>query len=205
MPKYDELVLKLMIKNNGYLHVNQLDALGYDRLRVYPSIKSLDLVRVARGVYCSRSMRPDKMFLVCCRNENVVLSHESAAFFHHLLLGEPEYVSVTVQHGYNTKHLTEKWVIPYQVKRDKFDLGKVHGIDCYGNAVCVYDAERTVCDFIREEKYLKHAGNGSANAVISNYFLCYQKKNLELLRTYAKTFRIEAKAERYIRSYGKED
>ena len=57
MPKYDELVLKLMIKNNGYLHVNQLDALGYDRLQVYPSIKS-DMERpisLSGALYCSHA------------------------------------------------------------------------------------------------------------------------------------------------------
>lgn len=205
MAKYDELVLKIMLQNNGYLHIKQLDALGYDRFKVYPSIKNLGLVRVARGIYCSRNMRPDKMYLICCRNPGVILSHESSAFLHHILLEEPDYVSVTIPHGYNAVHLTEKWVIPYQIEHERLEYGKVYMEDCYGNRVCAYDLERTICDFIREEQYLRQRKNPFVEEAVRNYFSCYEKRDIALLMNYAEKFNIRKKAEGYLRMYKKEE
>ena len=201
MAKYDQLVLKLIYQNNGYLHIRQIDKLGIDRAKIYPSIRSLELKRVARGVYCPANMKPDYMYLVCARNHEVILSHESSAFLHGLLQEEPDYVSVTTAHGYNAKHLTEKWVTSYQAKREWFEIGKERIIDQFGNNVCAYNPERTVCDFIHEMDYLKPRGNQMPEAAIANYFTYYQKRNIERLAEYACTFRISAQVSQYLSKY----
>lgn len=205
MAKYDELILKMMLQNNGYLHISQLEGLGYDRFKAYPSIKSLGLTKVARGVYCFKNMKPDKMFLICSRASGVILSHESSAFLHHLLLEEPDYVSVTIPHGYNTRHLTERWVIPYQIGREWFGCGKMYMDDNYGNRVCTYNPERTICDFIHEERYLRQKGNLFVDEAIRNYFSYYKKRNIPLLMDYAERLNIRRKAENYLRKYEKEE
>lgn len=201
MVKYDQFLLDMMVQNNGYLHIRQLEKYGIDRIQLYPTIKRMELKKVARGVYCIKSMKPDLMYLTCLRNKEVILSHESAAFLCSLLSKEPERVSVTVAHSYNTKHLEDKWVTCYQIDRERLGIGKKEIIDCYGNPVCTYDAERVICDLVREREYKKHSGNVLIQEIINTYFSKeYIGKNTENLLEYAKRFRILGQIQEYLGS-----
>ena len=198
MSKYDQFILNLMQQNNGYLHIRQLEKYGIERTYIYPTIKRMKLKKVARGVYCADSMKPDYMYLTCVRNKETILSHESAAFLHGLLSVAPEYVSVTVAHSYNTRHLEDKWVKCYQIDREWLDIGKEKLVDCYGNPVCTYDAERTICDFIREKDYKRQDGNVLLQKGIETYFDPEYGKDIEKLLSYAKRFRIVEQVQEYV-------
>ena len=196
MGKYDELLSRLVVGDNGYLHISRLAALGIDRSYAYPYIKEHNLKKVARGTYYLQNLRPDMMFIICFRNSEVVLSHESAAYIHGFLKEEPEYVSVTVPHGYNTKHLIEKWVRVYQSNAPLDKLGKTRIKDAYGNQVNVFNAERTVCDCVKELGYKHRDKNTLKRACIA----AFRAGCLDLgkLLDYADKMRIRGKIEAFL-------
>lgn len=196
MGKYDELLSRLVADDNGYLHISRLTALGIDRSYAYPYVKEHNLKKVARGTYCLQNLRPDMMFVICRRNSEVVLSHESAAYIHGFLKEEPEYVSVTVSHGYNTKHLTEKWVRVYQSNAPLDKLGKISIKDLYGNRVNVFNAERTVCDCVKESEY-KHRDKDTLERASIAAFKA-GKLSSDRLFEYADKMRIRGKIEAFL-------
>lgn len=202
MGKYEHFITELMQQSNGYLHIRDLEKYGVERMQIYPAIKRMHLKKAARGVYCAGDMRPDLMYLTCLRNKEVILSHESAAFLYSLLPKEPERVSVTVAHSYNTKHLEEKWIICYQADRRWLDIGKEQIVDSYGNSVCSYNAERVICDFIREKDFKRQEGNKLLPDVINAYFGPEYPKNLERLQSYAEMLGILDRVEPYLQELG---
>lgn len=76
-------------------------------------------------------------------------SHETALFLHGSMEREPKHTSVAVKIGYNATHLRKRGIRVYQVKADVVSLEVTEAQTCFGNTVCTYDMERTVCDTLR--------------------------------------------------------
>jgi len=105
-----------------------------------------------------------------------------------LMEREPNFISITVPAGYNATHLRKQGIRVYQVKPDFFLLGQTKVQTAYGNTVCVYDMERTICDILRHKEKM--------DIQIFQYaikeYMANNQKNLSHLMAYAKIFKLES-------------
>jgi len=73
-------------------------------------------------------------------------------FLHGLSDREAAHPVVTVERGYNAKHLTAEGVIVHTVMEKWFNIGICETETNVGNPVKVYDKERCICDIVRGRK-----------------------------------------------------
>ncbi len=150
-------------------------------------IKQGKLEKVAYGVYITPDVWEDKMLIHQLRKKKMFYSHETALFINDLTDREPLAYSVTVPFGYNDSRLKKEGLIVHTVKQDLFELGATTKKTAFGNDVKVYDAERSICDLIRDR-------NNQDQAIISDALKKYvirKDKDLNKLITFAGKFRVE--------------
>ncbi len=80
------------------------------------------------------------------------------------------------------------------MKKDLLDVGKTLIIDTLGNEVPMYNLERTVCDAFRSRNSIEAQ---DFNAILKSY-VARLDKDLNLLMEYAKLFRVDNVARRYL-------
>ncbi|MBQ7417792.1 MAG: abortive phage infection protein [Acidaminococcaceae bacterium] len=179
--------------NNGYLLTAQVLENGVSKPVLADYVRKRNLERVAHGVYLSKNAWPDFLFQLYLQNRRLVFSLETALFLHRLMEREPNFISVTVTTGYNATHLRKQGIRVYQVKPDFFLLGQTKVQTAYGNTVCVYDMERTICDILRHKEKM--------DIQIFQYaikeYMANSQKNLSHLMAYAKVFKLESTVRTY--------
>ena len=178
---------------NGYLCTMQAVTSGISRPTLADYVKRRNMERVAHGVYLAEDAWRDDLYLLHLTNSRVVFSHETALLLHGLMEREPKHISVTVPAGYNATHLRKKSVRVYQVKPEIARLGATQVETAFGNTVCAYDRERTICDVLRckddmDIQVFRHA---------MREYMQGEQKNIPRLMAYAKVFRIESTARTY--------
>ncbi len=145
------------------------------------------LEKVAYGVYIAPDAWEDKMLIHQLRRKKMIYSHETALYLHALTDREPLAYSVTVPFGYNDSRLKKEGLIVHTVKQDLFELGVTTKETAFGNEVKVYDAERSICDLIRDR-------SNQDQAIITDALKKYvvrKDKDLNKLITFAGKFRVE--------------
>jgi len=145
------------------------------------------LEKVAYGIYITPDVWEDKMLIHQLRKKKMIYSHETALFMNDLTDREPMTYSVTVPFGYNDSRLKKEGLIVHTVKKNLFELGVTTKNTVFGNAVKVYDAERSICDLIRDR-------NNQDQTIITDALKKYvirKDKDLNTLITFAGKFRIE--------------
>ena len=90
----------------------------------------------------------------------------------------------------NHNNISENLEIHY-VSKDKFNIGITEIKSPYGNPVKVYNAERCICDLLKNKNEVDIE---LYNKIIKNYFK-QSKKDLMTLEEYAKIFNIQEKFE----------
>lgn len=177
----------LVTSNNGYLLTSQVLENGISKPVLADYVRKRNLERVAHGVYLAKDAWTDYLYQLYLQNKRVVFSHETALFLHGLMEREPSFFSVTVPAGYNATHLRKRNVRVYQVKQDIFCLGQTELQTSFGNTVCVYDMERTICDILRHKEKMDIQFFQYA----MKEYMADSRKNLPRLMSYAKFFRLE--------------
>ena len=79
----------------------------------------------------------------------------------------------------------------HYVSKDKFNIGITEIKSPYGNPIKVYNAERCICDLLKNKNEVDIE---LYNKIIKNYFK-QSKKDLMTLEEYAKIFNIQEKFE----------
>ncbi|MBQ7501903.1 AbiEi antitoxin N-terminal domain-containing protein [bacterium] len=187
-------ILDHLVKSgNGFLRTAQVLENGISKPTLAEYVKKKHMERIAQGIYLSEDAWPDSLFLLQLSNSRIVFSHETALQLHGLTEREPKTVSVTVKAGYNATHLRKKGICVYQVKPDIAELGVTSTGTCFGNSVRTYDAERTICDIIRNK--------ASMDIQVFQYaikeYMSGNQKNISRLMAYAKKLRIESALRTY--------
>lgn len=188
-----ETLDKLLENGNGYLTAADTANAGISRTYLYEYVKRNNLERVAAGVYKSADTWLDELYIIHLRNKNVIFSHETALYFHHLSDGEPMEINITVPRGYNAAHLRKQDCRIYTVRNDWFDLGKTELETNFGNKAFVYNKERTICDIIRYKETMEIQ---SFQTALKEY-MHSRDKNLHNLIKYAKIMGIDEKIRLY--------
>lgn len=186
-------MLERQIKNeNGYLIVSDAVNAGVSKQYVSEFIKKKNMEKAAPGIYVSADIWIDELYIISLRN-NVVFSHETALYLHGLTEREPIQVSLTVGKGYNASHLRKRNCRVYTDLKDMLNVGRTTVDTNQGNAVPVYDIDRTICDIIK----IKDKLDIQVFQYAIKEYMSRKDKNLHSLMQYAKMMKIEDKVRLY--------
>lgn len=184
----------LFSQNHGIVKAAQVLELGIPKHTLYAYAKKNGIEAVAHGVYMVPDAWMDAMYLLHLRCAQAVFSHESALFLHDLTDREPSQYSITVKTGYNPSYLKEDGIKVYTIKKDLHDVGIVTMKTPFGNAVSVYDAERTICDIIRSRSGIEMQTFQDA----LKQYAQRREKDLRRLMRYAELFHVEKTLRQYM-------
>lgn len=194
LPRIDKL-RQIMNGRQGLLLTS--DLAHFDIPRTYLSImeQSGEIERVSRGVYRSaNAFIEDELFSFQSRYSSTVFSHETALYLHDLTDRAPLAYSITAPSGYHSQVLNDSGHKIFYVSRDLFDLGIISMNTPHGNKVKATDLERTVCDIVRSRNQIDIQVR---NTALKRYAK-HKDRNLNLLYSYAKRFRIQAIVREYL-------
>lgn len=184
---------ELVDSGNGYLTTAQVLESGVSKPTLAAYVKEQNLRRVGHGIYLADDAWEDSLYQLQLLNKKVIFSHETALFLHGLMEREPARICVTVPAGYNATHLRKRGVQVTQEKAETYGVGACSVCTDFGNPVCVYDMDRTLCDIIKNK--------ASMDMQVFQYamkqYMVSNKKNLNHLSGYAKKLAIESQVRIY--------
>ncbi len=173
------------------------DLANFNIPRTYLSImeKNGEIERVSRGIYRSAAtFIEDELFSFQSKYRSTIFSHETALFLHDLTDRSPLTYSISVPTGYHSHFLNNSGYKIFYVNHDVFDLGIISVNTPHGNKVRATDLERTICDIVRSRNQIDIQVR---NAALKRYAK-HKEKNLNLLYSYAKRFRIQTIVREYL-------
>lgn len=184
---------KLVDAGNGYLTTAQVLESGISKPTLATYVKEQNLRRVGHGIYLANDAWEDNLYQLQLLNKKVIFSHETALFLHGLMEREPARICVTVPAGYNATHLRKRGIQVTQEKAETYGVGVCSVRTDFGNPVCAYDMDRTLCDIIKNK--------ASMDVQVFQYamkqYVVSNKKNLNHLGEYAKNLGIESQIRIY--------
>ena len=179
---------KLVDAGNGYLTTAQVLESGISKPTLATYVKEQSLRRVGHGIYLANDAWEDSLYQLQLLNKKVIFSHETALFLHGLMEREPARICVTVPAGYNATHLRKRGIQVTQEKVETYGVGACSVRTDFGNSVCAYDMDRTLCDIIKNK--------ASMDVQVFQYaikqYMVSSRKNLNHLGGYAKNLGIES-------------
>ncbi len=124
-----------------------------------------------------------------------IYSYETALYLLGLCESVPLKYNLSVPRGYNASLNYNDKVILHFVKREYLEVGKVNIKSPQGQMITCYNAERTICDLLKDKQNqdietLKYA--------ISEYLKDKKSRDLPKLMEYAKTFNVEGALNNYL-------
>lgn len=176
-------VLKEFLKqNNGYISSQELENLGIFRVHI-PKLVSNGIIRkVAHGLYIDNNLIEDEYYILQKRYNNIVFSHNTALHLLNLSERVPYELEVTT---YYDKKIRDSVKIHY-VSKEKVNIGVITVQSPYGNPILIYNAERCICDMIKNSKDYDPE---QYSKILKTYFKS-NHKNIKLLDEYARIFKV---------------
>ncbi len=154
MSSHDK-VIELMNLHNGILTSKIANEAGIDNKTLQRLHNSNGIERIGHGLYINPIYLEDDYYMAQYRCKSGVFSHETALFFHELIDRTPFQIMMTIPSGYNTRLLKDKEKYKFfYVTKKLHELGRIQIKTPYGNAVFVYDRERTICDTLKKKAQL---------------------------------------------------
>ena len=190
---YDK-ILKIIEKNNGYVTTSEVVNNGIERRFLTNMVKNGILVRISKGYYGVKNYIPDEYYKIASKSKNVRFSMATALYLHNLSNRNPLIYNVTLPFGYSGILQKQKNVILNFVNRDILDLGVIEMKSPFGMKIKVYDAERTICDIIKNKNKI----DSEIFVEALKEYARSKNKNLSKLTKYAKIMKIEKKVNEYM-------
>lgn len=180
--------MERLIKDHEYLTPRDAEKAGATRFHFYQSLREHGWEQVRRGVYAPKDAWVDELYLLHLRSPQLVFSHDEAFYHYGLSEREPLLHTVTLYSGYNAHRLVADGRCKvYTVKKELLPVGRTMVRDNCGNAIPMYDLERTICDLFRSRSTIEIQ---DFTAVLKAY-AARRDKDLNRLTAYAKLFHLE--------------
>ena len=178
--------LDLFFKNhNGYITTKEIENLGFSKVQIPKFIEEGIIRKVAHGLYIDANLIEDEFYILQKRFSNVIFSYNTACYLLNLSDRTPYELDITTIKDHKIR---EKANVHY-IAKDKFDIGIIEIMSPYGNPIKVYNAERCICDLLKNPNSVDIE---LYNKIINNYFK-EKNKDLSLLEEYSKVFNIHKK------------
>lgn len=190
----EEKILKLLKDNNGIITTKELEENNIERIYLTRFVNKGIIDRVKRGLYVSKNGWGDEYFNLIY-GTNAIYSYETALYFLGLCESVPIKYNLTLPRGYNGNLNHNDKVILHFIKREYLEIGKINIKSPQGQMITCYNAERTICDLLKDKQNqdietLKYA--------ISEYLKNKKARDLPKLMDYAKTFNVEEALNNYL-------
>ena len=184
---------ELLEEQNGYIRLIDAQNEGVSKYAVLDYVRKKKMERTAPGIYISSDAWEDRLYSIQLRNRKIVFSHETALYLHNLSDREPFAPVITVERGYNAKHLKDKGLIVHTVRPEWLELGLTEEKTFAGNTVRIYDRERCICDIIKNKNRMDIQVFQMA---LTSYFTDSNKK-IHKLMEYAEIMGVSDKMRQY--------
>lgn len=178
---------KFLSHNHGYITTKEFENIGISKTLIPELIKQELIRKVAYGIYIDNNLIEDEFYILQKRFSNIVFSYNTACYLLNLSDRSPYKIEVTT---INHNNINEDLDIHY-VSKDKFEIGIIEIESPYSNPIKIYNAERCICDILRNPDSVDLE---VYNKIINNYFN-QKNKNLSLLEEYSKIFNVHEKFE----------
>lgn len=188
-----EMMDDLTIRSGGYLLSSDVQKVGISRTYLAKYVKEREMERVEAGIYICQDVWPDSLYILQLKNKETVYSNETALYLHGLMEREPGRIHAAVKRGYNADHLIRRGVKPYYLGHSLFKLGATTVKTMYGNQVCAYDIDRTICDIVQRKDEMDIQIFQTA----LKEYMSGSRKNLHRLMAYAQQMGLEDKIRNY--------
>jgi len=144
-----EKAYALMEHRGGYLTSKEAQEKGVENKTLQRMADRGLIERVAHGLYVSADTFPDPFFVTQYRCTKGIFSHETALFLHDLSDRDPIRLMMTIPSGWNTQLLKDSNMIFFYSEPKRLMYGACEIETPTGVKVNAYDAERTLCDCLR--------------------------------------------------------
>ncbi len=171
--------------HNGYISTKEIENLGISRVKIPKLIENGIIRKVAYGLYIDENLIEDEYYILQKRYSNIVFSYNTACYLLELSDRSPYELDVTTLKGHK---INEKVSVHY-VTEDKFNIGITEITSPYGNPIKIYNAERCVCDILKNSNSVDLE---VYNKIVNNYFR-QRDKDLITLEKYAKELNVSKK------------
>ena len=190
----EEKILKMLTNNNGILTTKELNKKNIDRVYLTRLVNKGYLMRIKKGLYVATNTWGDEYFNLVY-GTNAIFSYETALYFLGLCESVPTKYNLTVPRGYNSSLNNNDKVILHFVKKENFNIGKETIKSPQGQMIDCYNAERSICDLLKDKQnqdieIIKYA--------ITEYLNNKNDRNLPRLMEYAKIFNVEKTLNNYL-------
>lgn len=185
---------QIAVSNNGLIYTKDVTAENIRKEVLSNLVKTGELIRLKRGVYCFVDEIIDEYYLLQLKVPQLIYSLGTALFFHSYSNRVPNILSITVKQGYNMHRIDTKKVNVRYSSEELFELGLTKVKSPQGMEVRCYDLERTICDIVRERSKIDPQIFSDA---INQYF-SNKKINSRLLMKYAKKLKVDDEIMKYI-------
>jgi len=182
-----------LVGESGIITTKDAAQNNQSKAEFYSYLKKNDYEQISRGIYAAQDAWVDPLLIAHMRCPQAVISHDAALHYYGLVDREPASPTLTIYSGYNTSRLKAAGYRVFFVKKEYLDIGKVEVVDLDGNAIPMYNLERTMCDLVRNRNSFEIQ---DFNAALKAYAR-KKEKNLTMLFEYAKLLRVE----KLMRSY----
>ena len=173
-----EKIKKFLNENYGYICTSDFTKLGIDKHLIPKYIEEGIIRKVYRGIYIDNNLIEDPYYILQKRYYHIVFSYNTAFHILNITNKTPNEIDITVPHG---KKVHEDCNIHY-VSEKYFKIGIITTRSPNGNPIRVYNAERSICDMLKnEDEFDLELRNR-----ILNYYFHSKDKNYDKLLEYAK-------------------
>lgn len=147
-----EKILQLVKKNDGYITTKEVVENNLNKMALKRLCDGGMLERVSTGYYTLPNMINDDYYKIISKSKNAIFSYTTALFLHDLSDRTPLYFDITVPRGYGGQLQEIKTVSLHYVDNNILNLGMEIIKSPFGMDIKCYDAERTICDIIKDKK-----------------------------------------------------
>ena len=138
-----------------------------------PKLVETGIIRkVAHGLYIDSKLIEDKFYILQKRFSNIVFSYNTACYLLKLSDRVPYELDVTTL---KDNKIREKVNVHY-VTKEKFNIGIVEITSPYGNPIKIYNAERCICDILKNSNSVDIE---LYNKIINNYIILSKNDVIE--------------------------
>lgn len=187
-------ILELAQGYGGLITTAQVADAGIPRARISDMVKSDELVRVQRGVYCLPDAWEDEFLATQLRFPKGIFSDGTALYLLGYTDRTPFKLSMTFPRSYRATKAREAGIEVRTCADDVLDLGLTTLKTPYGNEVEGYDLERTLCDMLRGRQDVDVQ---MLNPAMQQYVKS-DGKNIQKLLEYAFALGVERKMRNYL-------
>lgn len=178
----EEKIIGFLKKNNGYISTSDFLMLDISKPMINKFIDSGLIRKVSHGLYINNELMEDEYYIIQRKYSFAIFSYNTAFHILNMTNRTPFEIDITVPRGktirgdYNVHYITENF----------YNIGIIEVLSPCGNTIKVYNAERSICDMLRDDNNF----DLELQNRILNYYFESDNKDIDKLLEYARKFNV---------------